>query len=85
MDECNLLREHRQQLCASIREISPTAEIIYVWVQCPYGLALQRRLANLRGGTEFGWTLVMKKMADAFEEPLPDEYEDIVLKVMRNE
>jgi predicted kinase len=86
VDECNLLREHRQQLCAKIKEISPETEIIYVWVKCPWHLALQRRLINLRGGTKMGWTLVLKKMVAVFEEPLTNECgDDITIKVVNNE
>ena len=86
VDECHLLREHRQQLCARIKEISPEIEIIYVWVKCPLALALQRRLINLRGGSEFGWTSVVKRMAKMFEEPFSDECGgDITIKVVNNE
>lgn len=86
VDECNLLREHRQQLYTRIKEISPEAEIIYVWVKCSEASALQRRLINLRGGSEFGWTSVVKKMANVFEEPLPDECGgDITIRVVDNE
>lgn len=69
IDDCHLMIKHRQELCATIKEVAPEVEIIYVWVQAELDVALRRRLVNLRGRTEFEWRHVMKKMVDVFEPP----------------
>ena len=69
VDDCHLVKEYRQELCTLIKRVKPEAEIIYVWVQAAHDVALKRRLADLRGRTEFEWIQVMKKMVAVFEPP----------------
>ena len=75
VDDCHLTKDSRFKLCAMVKGVVPDAEIIYVLVQCFDGIALKRRLINLRGRSEFEWWEVMKKHRNMFEAPVADENE----------
>jgi predicted kinase len=70
IDDCNLIREHRLELCRLIKLKFSDVEFRYVHVQCQPEVALERRLANLRGQSKFTWEQVMEKMVAAFDDDL---------------
>lgn len=72
VDDCNLIQEHRLELCHLIKTQFPDVEIKYVWVQSAPEISLERRLTNLRGQSKFVWEQVMKKMEAAFDDPETD-------------
>lgn len=90
VDDCNLVREHRLELCHLIKKQFPDVEIQYVWIQAASDVALKRRLAdNSRGQTKFVWQQVLKKMVISFDHPEDDakflQEMDIVPNVIKVE
>jgi predicted kinase len=71
IDDCNLTKDGRLQLCEKIYAIPKLEpiEIVYVWVECNRDLALSRRLKNLRGQPEVVWKWVMEKHEAMFDLP----------------
>lgn len=76
IDDRHLDIEERGRICEKIKgAFGDGVEIVYVWVQCDDGIALNRRLRNMRGGSEFEWKEVMKKHNLEFTEPTVHENE----------
>jgi len=77
VDDCNLTRKGRGNLCTTIFSIvgqkEESIEIIYVWMKCARDIALDRRLANLRGKPKFTWKFVMQLQEGMFDCPEKDE------------
>jgi len=79
IDDCHLTKKERRKLCDSIKSGFSWVNIIYVWMDCTPHRALQKRLQDLRGRSEFEWKHVMKKHLYLFEEPVLDENEFVSL------
>lgn len=77
VDDIHLTKNCRRNLCATIAEVAPDAEIIYVWMKCDNDTALKRRLTNLREVSEFVWQQAMIKHTKMFEMPIRTENEHI--------
>lgn len=74
IDDCNLTFAGRDKLCKNLVDIAKDGiEITYVWMNCSDDIALERRLTNLKGRTEFEWREVIKKHRSMFESPEKDE------------
>lgn len=87
IDDCHLTRDERSKLCVILHKTVADIEITYVWMKCDDGVSLERRLTNLRGGSEFEWQQVIKKHRSMFEPPANGEniYTFDIVEVDNNE